>query len=93
MPDITDLRTPTPYTFTYTGTGVSDCAATPYTVFDTYVALVDGATYNANMSFTFGAAPVANGQATFSNLIVTNLQPGEIITMVFNTADSESLIS
>jgi hypothetical protein len=87
VPDITDLRTPTPYTFTYTGTGVTECEAAPLTDFVTYTAIVDGTTFTASDPATllFSSAPVVYGSAVFPDLIVTNLQQAQIITMVIQT--------
>jgi hypothetical protein len=82
--DLTDIRTPTPYTFTYIGTGVSDCQTDPVTDFVTYTAIVDGITYSAGNIATllFSEGSVVYGTASFPNLTVTNLQLGEVITLV-----------
>ena len=82
--DLTDIRTPTPYTFTYIGTGVSDCQIDAVTDFVTYTAIVDGTTYPAGNVATllFSEGSVVYGSASFPGLTVTNLQLGEVITLV-----------
>jgi hypothetical protein len=82
--DLTDIRTPTPYAFTYIGTSVSNCQTDPVTDFVTYTAIVDGTTYPAGniVTLLFSEASVVYGSASFPGLIMTNLQLGEVITLV-----------
>jgi len=83
-PVISDLRTPTAFLFTNIVTGVSGCATFPTTIFDTYTAIVSGTSYTqANSgSLVFSSSVVVYDVATFPGLIMTDLRPGEIITMV-----------
>ena len=64
--------------------GVSDCATFPTTIFYTYTAIVYGISYTQANSGTliFSSSAVVYDVASFPGLIMTDLRPGEIITMV-----------
>ena len=81
---MTDLRTPTPYTYVYS-LAVSDCQTSPITVSAWYTAYANGTAYVAENTFTYiftGATSTMTVAYTFPGLIVTNLEPGEEIIMV-----------
>lgn len=82
---ITDLRTPTPLTFTNTVTGVSGCATDPQTLTAWYTAYVNGVGYTA---LPTSAIFNVDGQDvyeffTFPGLTVTALTPGETFSVVW----------
>jgi hypothetical protein len=87
---ITDLRTPTPYTFTNTITGISGCAASPTTGSVYVTAIVDGTPYPAfgPEIQSLSTASTVLVPITFPDLIVTILTPGQEITLVSNEANS-----
>jgi hypothetical protein len=81
---ITDLRTPTPLTFTNTVTGVTGCATDPQTLTAWYTAYVNGVGYTA---LPTSAIFNVDGQDvyeffTFPGLTVTALTPGETLSVV-----------
>lgn len=81
---ITDLRTPTAYTYNYT-IYVSSCATNPVTDIVIYTAEVDGNSYVASWSGVFSAAPVVYETFIFTGLTVTSLTPGQEISVVCST--------
>lgn len=90
---VTDLRTPTPYTYVYS-LGVSGCNTDEIIVTGWYTAIANGMSYPGANTFTY-TFDVSTGvlyvSYTFPGLIVTNLTPGEEITLVPPDLNSDSL--
>jgi hypothetical protein len=80
--ELQDLRYPVAFTFTESIT-VSGCLATPETSTEYYTAFVGGTSYYAApIVATYGSNYYIYPKYTFPQLLLTDLYPGEIITMV-----------
>jgi len=87
---ITDLRTATPFSVILTVSSVTGCETAPTIGDDHLTAIVTGSTYTqANVvTPTYSAATsVVYKTHIFTDLIVTNLKPGQTITLVSNLSD------
>ena len=82
---ITDLRTPTPFTFTDVYL-VTNCAASPTTVTNTLTAYVSHTSYVCNpvtYEFSQNSFSMTNSHI-FSSLLMTMFQPGDLIPYVWH---------
>ena len=82
---ITDLRTPTPFTWTFTYGNAFNCSATPLTEILNYSVLLSGQTYPAQAPVTqiFSVSP-GTLTLTYPNLTVTLFTPGQTLYMVYD---------
>lgn len=80
---ISDLRTPTPYTITNIIYGITDCATNPETFSDLLTAVVGVNSYTAYNVGSLSAAPAVYITWVFTDLTVTSLTRGQVITMVY----------
>ena len=95
-PPITDLRSPTAFTYTNVVTDINGCATFPTTVYDTFTLVAAGSTYLPKeiLTHVLSTAPALYVPATFPGLIMTNLKPGERMTLVktFNLFHSLTVV-
>jgi len=84
QPTITDLRTPTPFTFTNAVTGISECETAPTTLIHMLTAVVNGSTFTpfGPGLLVFSSASAVTDFFTYPDLIMTNLIRGEEISLV-----------
>lgn len=81
FPPLTDLRTPTPLTLVDPLTVGTDCS--PYVWTDTLTALLSN-TAHAARPVTYTVTPYTTYSVTFvfTDLLVTQLKPGDVMTLV-----------
>jgi len=80
---LTDLRTPTPWTFVDSYT-LASCGAKPTTAIVYVTIYISGTAYPAatEEKYVMGAATAGAVTWVFPDLIVTNLSPGQVATVV-----------
>jgi len=90
---LTNIATPTPFTFTDTNY-VFDCATDPTTVSVWYTLDVAGTQYPGEFGnvLTYSAAPTVFATYTFPALIVTQFTPGEEVTVVGSQLERRSVM-
>jgi hypothetical protein len=79
---ITDLRTPTPFTLTNAIYGLSNCEGSETNIV-LATALIDSTPYLASCAATFSDTPIFYETIVFTDLTVTSLTRGEVITIVY----------
>ena len=80
---ISDLRTPTPFTITNTIFGVTNCATAPESDSVLLTAFFGTNTYVAYTVAVLSASPTVYATWVFTDLTVTSLTQGQVITMVY----------